>query len=852
MTKQGHFISNLLGLILMLTAISCSEGTSSPLVEEPEINDPSKEEPGKEEPETDDKVTLTVTLPKFINSRLALNAEEIDGNNVVKVDWKKSGENFSLVRNGENQTFKQVEGTTFSGVLPNKGGQGAYYAFYPTNSSVNNEEAVPFDFSQQTGKLDESKTYMYAIWKDEESIALTHLTTLIKSSLNLPTGCGTLQSLTIRGNALVVKGFYNIATGKCQVDEKATQEISIKTSSTELYIYMAPMPKGWELNFEAVTDVGTYVGSLNEPQNAAGSGIFSNFTVSLKNQNSTDSGQDSKMTDTTVASNEVAGTGTEADPYLISSAADLLWLVERANKGTCAKNPENHYKLTTNISIETTYWTPIGFRQAKSFKGYFDGDNHTISGILKSVYTETPDPNGGDGFGLFGHILSGEIKNLHMKAEVIGGTKGDSKPMPTGGIAGLFGGKMDNCSNHCSVTGKGITGGLVGANTYDGEPEFTNCTNIGNITGGSSTGGIFGNGINVSLKSCTNEGRIEGGNYVGGVAGKADDMYNCTNKGDVVGKVEVGGLAGYIADGEVVSCQNTGSVTGEEDTGGVFGCAYNIDVDSCINKGDVTGEKNTGGIAGFNGGDELKYCTNEAIVKGKKNTGGIVGYGDDSDIIHNTNKGEVHGVEETGGVAGYYEGSLLGDCHNTAAITGDGDTGGIAGKSPSVIVDCSNTGEISGIGCVGGIIGKHTNNNMGRLVNKGAVIGRPNNSGNSYTGGIAGYDCSPWLGPCENHGTVSGATAKGYSCTGGIAGYVDETMHGCINIKTGVVTAGTGRTVYTGGLVGDGGFIYSCCKDRSGYSENGKKVLAGNPNDDVQPCLGEGIHGRDLPKKGSY
>ena len=82
---------------------------------------------------------------------------------------------------------------------------------------------------------------MYAIWKEEKSIAFNHLTTLIKLSLNLPTGSGTLQSLTIKGDGMLVKGSFNLMTGQFHVDKKAVQEIGIKTSSTDQYVYLPPI-----------------------------------------------------------------------------------------------------------------------------------------------------------------------------------------------------------------------------------------------------------------------------------------------------------------------------------------------------------------------------------------------------------------------------------------------------------------------------------------------------------------------------------------------------------------------------------------------------------------------------------
>ena len=120
-----------------------------------------------------------------------------------------------------------------------------------------------------------------------------------------------------------------------------------------------------------------------------------------------------KVTDKTVASAGVSGSGTAEDPFLIASAEDLLWLRDRANNSICNRdeNKENHYKLIADIAIESATWTPIGKWDYRAFYGYFDGNNHTISGILKSAYTQSPGAKEDYHFGLFGYVNAGQIKS---------------------------------------------------------------------------------------------------------------------------------------------------------------------------------------------------------------------------------------------------------------------------------------------------------------------------------------------------------------------------------------------------------------------------------------------------------
>ena len=81
--------------------------------------------------------------------------------------------------------------------------------------------------------------------------------------------------------------------------------------------------------------------------------------------------------------------GTEAEPYQIKTAADLVKLSDDVNSGTSYRN--KYFKLMDDIDFSyTSDWnditstennfTPIGFGQ-NDFQGTFDGNDNTISGI---------------------------------------------------------------------------------------------------------------------------------------------------------------------------------------------------------------------------------------------------------------------------------------------------------------------------------------------------------------------------------------------------------------------------------------------------------------------------------------
>jgi len=62
--------------------------------------------------------------------------------------------------------------------------------------------------------------------------------------------------------------------------------------------------------------------------------------------------------DGSIATAFAGGTGTQIDPYIISSASQLAFLASKVNSGTNYNG--NYFILTTNIDLDTIQWTPIG------------------------------------------------------------------------------------------------------------------------------------------------------------------------------------------------------------------------------------------------------------------------------------------------------------------------------------------------------------------------------------------------------------------------------------------------------------------------------------------------------------
>ena len=230
------------------------------------------------------------------------------------------------------------------------------------------------------------------------------------------------------------------------------------------------------------------------------------------------------------------GTATE---FTISTEERLAGLAELVNGGTdfIDKTIILDDNIVLNTEPGTTAWTPIGTSD-HPFKGTFDGDGHTISG----VYINSTDSYQG----LFGIIDSGGIvKNVGVTDSYI---KGKSY---VGGVAGFNYGTVANCCNTGSVAGSSDYAGGVAGHNYG---MVLSCYNTGSVSGSHDhVGGMAGknNGI---VANCYNTGSVSSHYYTGGVAGSNyGTVSNCYNTGSVSASGYRGGVAGYD-EGTILGC----------------------------------------------------------------------------------------------------------------------------------------------------------------------------------------------------------------------------------------------------------------------------------------------------------
>ena len=273
---------------------------------------------------------------------------------------------------------------------------------------------------------------------------------------------------------------------------------------------------------------------------------------------------DSGNYDTTFA----GGTGTESDPYLISTARQLAGLAYEVDFAG------NHYsgvyfKQTADIDVSAYWWNPIGTDGgvSKYFSGHYDGDGHTVSGVFTSA-----DSTDIKYKGLFGSVIEesttdrAEISNLGVINSYIQGTN------YVGGIVGYTSNaRIINCYNTGIVVGDNFVGGVVGENALS---AVNNSYNTGDVIGSSSVGGVVGwNYVQSTVNNSYNIGNVTGSSSVGGVVGNnqmASTVNNSYNIGNVTGNDDyVGGVVGCNSLSTVSYCYYGGNCASS--VGGING-----------------------------------------------------------------------------------------------------------------------------------------------------------------------------------------------------------------------------------------------------------------------------------------
>lgn len=320
----------------------------------------------------------------------------------------------------------------------------------------------------------------------------------------------------------------------------------------------------------------------------------------------------------------LSGSGTEADPYQISTAEDFSKMADNCtseHKGT-----GEYFKMMNDIDFGGSADSPVQLpaigkdgkaaitKIAYGFDGTFDGDNHSIKGIY---HTNKENDADGKYNGIFGCIdKNGVVKNI-----VIDKDNHIESNNYAGAIASLNMGTIDNCVNNADVTAAGAFAGGICGYMLNGCGTIKKCKNNGNVTAQTYASGISGgsqSGKSITtyaylIDECENYGNVSTTNGTGsaGIAGSySGAVKNCTNNGSID--------------------DTKGTAKSRQYTAGIISCpTYAMDIDGCVNNGMVKGVKNVAGIvANVMKGDgataTVKNCINNGAVEGEDCIGGIV------------------------------------------------------------------------------------------------------------------------------------------------------------------------------------------------------------------------------------
>jgi len=364
------------------------------------------------------------------------------------------------------------------------------------------------------------------------------------------------------------------------------------------------------------------------------------------------------------------------------------------------------YDELVGDTVDGKGWQPIGTTE-NPFKGTFDGNGNTISGLF--IYR--PDE---DEVGLFGRVQEGLIKDVGLVSVNVTGRKS------VGALLGYsWKGTLDSNTRppssktyaHGSVTGEEDVGGLVG-NNYRG--ILNQCESSVEVFHLSSTpdeerwraGGLVGLNSGPVI-NCNYNGEVNGDRQVGGLVGQnafAPDarVEDCGGEYGVYGNLEVGGVAGrnlgalrrasfngtvrafMLGDGLIALSEGTSGSADSSDTtllgsyvGGVVGVNEGI-VEDCSAQAAVEGYRYVGGLTGTNNGT-VEGCSAHATVKGHQYVGGLAG-ANAGDLESCNSSGDVTGSSDAGQLVGYnMVTGTVSNSDSASCVTGAIDCGNLVG-----------------------------------------------------------------------------------------------------------------------------------------------------------------------------
>ena len=299
---------------------------------------------------------------------------------------------------------------------------------------------------------------------------------------------------------------------------------------------------------------------------------------------------------------ELAGKGTQSNPYLIRSKENWAEAAAKANADEAGASA--WYALGADLDLSVFDMPVFGASESLPFKGHFDGRGYTLDNVVIFKTDTTP---ACPFLYCDGASISGlNFRKLHLRTN--------------GGYCAIVGHASGTTVENCSVEGEIFSSGNVSNYSYTagiiGRPTsctIKGCSFKGNVSAVSNhCGGIAGTAISTVVENCTVAAgsTVSCSYYAGGIVanltGSGSAIRNCSCGAIVsAGTKYAGGMVAYITEGVIEGCLLSGKgivTTKGEDAGGIVGrvnSSGSVTINRCASYGDVSAQYEAGGIVGI-------------------------------------------------------------------------------------------------------------------------------------------------------------------------------------------------------------------------------------------------------------
>lgn len=662
-----------------LSAISCAKES------EDHVNDGTK-----------NRITITASLPDELVTKVKFEA----GVSVIKPSWEQTdviriisetgkSEIYSIKEiNGKTATFEgnELEGTSFTAIYPGD---------YESVEALGNRS---YTGQVQTGngttahlQLNAMATGLSDISNISFADAGAKLNGAVKLYVKLPENVTSPKEVSLSSDSDI---FFTDNAGSAKSSSLGLSLENVDISAD--HIFTAYLMSSWT---EASIETGK---ELTLTVKAEGVLITKSFTIE-KSVNLA-GGHLNTIRLNAENWNTIEGSGTESDPYKLSTTRNLL-----AMKAALVKGQMTYFKLMNDIDMSSIEnWDPLNPDEPYDLRIVFDGGGHSLKN-LKSKEKH---------YSSFFGVLYGKCYNVKfVDAEIVSASNSGAGII--GGYIGT-GGKPAivsevEASGIITCNGKGQSVGGLGGNAR--EATIENCTvnvTVSNPMGDGSnrtaTGGIVGKTIDsaVKIKNCIVRGVVEitkgiNNTYTGGIVGwqsaAGAEITGCEVYATVKSAGErVGGIVGHYQGGTLSGCKFYGEVNAASRlAGGIAGITSSASIiENCLSSGKIVCKNIVGGIVGMNENTLTIRCcesssTIEINVNGVDGVGGVLGLTSNGktviveDCIFSGNMNVPTGQRVGGIVGDLGTGSSVKRCYVSGNITGWAGVGGIVGRAGGLV-----------------------------------------------------------------------------------------------------------------------------------------------------------------------